>query len=385
VKILYQHRIGSKDGQVVHIEELVSAFRALGNDVLLVGPASFDEKAFGYEPRLLQVLKRVIPGFGYELLEILYNGISYRRLSAAVSTFRPDFIYERYNLFQTAGIWAKWRWQLPLILEVNAPLARERGAYGGLKLRYLATRFERYIWRKADYVIAVTRVLADEIIAAGIDSRRVVVVANAIDPEKFGSAPSADIAKARIGLSGKIVLGFCGFARDWHGLDAALEILKNPNTPENAHLLVVGAGPAIEILKEKALADGMTNRVTFMGLVERNEVAGVVAAFDIALLPSCVDYCSPLKLFEYMALSKPTVAPDQANIREILTSGTNALLFPPNDRLRFAEAIEQLVKSSESRIAFGQAARAALERGGHTWRENAGRTLALVQPLGHEQ
>jgi glycosyltransferase involved in cell wall biosynthesis len=249
----------------------------------------------------------------------------------------------------------------------------------------LATRFERYIWRKADYVIAVTRVLADEIIAAGIDSRRVVVVANAIDPEKFGTAPSADVAKARIGLSGKIVLGFCGFARDWHGLDAALEILKNPNTPENAHLLVVGAGPAIEILKEKALADGMTNRVTFMGLVERNEVPGVVAAFDIALLPSCVAYCSPLKLFEYMALSKPTVAPDQANIREILTSGTNALLFPPNDRLRFAEAIEQLVKSSESRIAFGQAARAALERGGHTWRENAGRTLALVRPLGSER
>ena len=385
MKILYHHRIGSKDGQVVHIEELVSAFRQLGNDVLLVGPASFDDRAFGYEPRFLQALKRAIPSFAYELLEILYNGLSYRRLSSAVSAFRPDFIYERYNLFQIAGIWAKRRWKLPLILEVNAPLARERGTYGGLKLRHLAARLERYVWRNADYVIAVTRVLADEIVGAGIDPSRVVVIANAIDPEKFDSAPRTDEAKAELGLCGKIVLGFCGFARDWHGLDAALEILKKPNIPASTHLLVAGAGPAIETLKEKAMADGMTDRVTFMGLVERNEVAGVVAAFDIALLPSCVDYCSPLKLFEYMALSKATVAPDQANIREILTSGTDALLFPPKDAQCFANAIERLVGSSESRRAFGIAARTTLERGGHSWRENAQRTLALVQPLNREQ
>jgi hypothetical protein len=41
-------------------------------------------------------------------------------------------------------------------------------------------------------------------------------------------------------------------------------------------------------------------------------------AFDIALQTASVPYASPLKLFEYMALSRAVIAPDQPNIREVL-------------------------------------------------------------------
>ncbi len=45
-------------------------------------------------------------------------------------------------------------------------------------------------------------------------------------------------------------------------------------------------------------------------------------------------YASPLKLFEYLALGRAIVAPDQPNIREVLDDGVNALLFDPDDPRR---------------------------------------------------
>jgi len=43
MRILFHHRIASRDGQSVHLEELMKALKTLGHDVILVGPAAFTE------------------------------------------------------------------------------------------------------------------------------------------------------------------------------------------------------------------------------------------------------------------------------------------------------------------------------------------------------
>ncbi len=64
MKILFHHRIRSKDGQAVHLEEMIAAFQALGHETLLVGPESFAKAEFGHDPKLLQRLKAHIPKVG---------------------------------------------------------------------------------------------------------------------------------------------------------------------------------------------------------------------------------------------------------------------------------------------------------------------------------
>ena len=59
----------------------------------------------------------------------------------------PDIVYERANLFHVAGCWTAWRRGVPLLLEVNAPLAEERSRFGGLRLKRLARAAERFVWR----------------------------------------------------------------------------------------------------------------------------------------------------------------------------------------------------------------------------------------------
>src|ERR1035438_2492939 len=103
MKILYHHRTASKDGQAVHIEELIGALREIGHEVRVVGP-EIGAGGMGAEAGWVQRLKTHLPKAIYELLELAYSRVAYSRLARAAHEFRPDFIYERHNLFLLAGL-----------------------------------------------------------------------------------------------------------------------------------------------------------------------------------------------------------------------------------------------------------------------------------------
>src|ERR1700681_1675806 len=104
MRILYSHRVQSRDGQAVHIDELVGAFRAAGHEVLVVGPTAYQKAEFGAESSLLAGIRNRLPGFIYEILELIYNIPAAIRLRRAMKAFKPDFVYERYNLFFFGGL-----------------------------------------------------------------------------------------------------------------------------------------------------------------------------------------------------------------------------------------------------------------------------------------
>ena len=58
MKILYHHRVGSRDGQAVHIDEIVGALRALGHEVFVVGPSATLNAKFGADAEIIATLKR---------------------------------------------------------------------------------------------------------------------------------------------------------------------------------------------------------------------------------------------------------------------------------------------------------------------------------------
>ena len=264
-----------------------------------------------------------------------------------------------------------------MLLEVNAPLAQERADHsGGLKLHPLAWRIENALWRSADRVLPVSQALSEPLLAAGVDPARISVIPNAIDPTAFDDI-DPEMAKRALGLSGKLVLGFAGFMREWHGLDLVIEALARPDMPRSVHVLLLGDGPARAAMQRRAVEFAIADRVTFTGIVPRAEFGRHVAAFDIALQPRAVAYASPLKLFDYMAAGKAIVAPDQPNIRELVGDEKSALLFDPQHKTAMLDAILRLVRDSGLRRRLGMAARGLIDERGFTWRENARRVAAL--------
>jgi glycosyltransferase involved in cell wall biosynthesis len=382
MRILYHHRTASKDGQAVHIDELIGALREQGHEVRVVGPGAARDGGMGAEVGWVQRLKTVLPRAVYELMELGYSLLAYRRLKAAAREFRPDAIYERYNLFLLAGLMLKRSTGLPLLLEVNGPLVRERSQFGGLSMRRLARWTEGTAWRGADFVLPVTRVLGGEIAAYGVPEERIVVIANGINRAHFAAAPGPAEARRGLGWPDALVLGFTGFIRDWHGVDRVVRWMASPRAPANARLLVVGDGPVREQLEGLARELSLGDRVRFTGVIPRADVPRHVAAFDIALQPAVVPWASPLKLFEYLALAKAIVAPSAPNIREVLVDGENALLFDPADPRGFEDSLTRLCVDAGLRARVARAAGESIERLGLTWGHNARRVVALAVRAG---
>jgi glycosyltransferase involved in cell wall biosynthesis len=389
MKILYHHRTASKDGQAVHIEELITALREQGHEVRVVAPGAPEDEAkadkpgeMGGEVGWVAKLRAALPKSIYELLELGYSLVAYRRLARAAAEFKPDVIYERYNLFLLAGLMLKRRTGLPLLLEVNAPLAQERGKFGGLGLPRLARWAEAKAWCGADFVLPVTEVLAAEVRAAGVPAERIVVIPNGINEAHFAAAPTQADAKQRLGWPQALVLGFTGFVRDWHGMDRVIRWMASGSAPADARLLVVGDGPARADLEKLAADLALGERVRFTGVIDRHEVPALVAAFDIALQPAVVAYASPLKMIEYLALGKAIVAPNQPNIAELLDDDVNALLFEPQNQGGLEAALGRLAHSSELRARLGQGAFDTIARLQLTWAGNARKAVMLAQRAG---
>jgi len=381
MKILYHHRTTARDGSAVHINGLVGALRDLGAQVQVVAPkiaatAIGDAESVSWMGRV----RAKLPRLAHEVAELAYNFSEAATLRHAVDAFQPDLIYQRSNLFLISGAHVARRTEVPLIEEVNAPYFLERSRHGGIAWPALASWSERRAWTRADAVIAVTGVLARIVGEQGVPLERLHVMPNGIDESLLGGDAVDTDAKERLGLSAYTVLGFTGFVREWNGLDAVLSQLAEPEG-KSWFLLVVGDGPARNALEQRARELCVATRVRFTGIVKRSEIAGFVSAFDIALQPAANPYASPLKLFEYLALGRSIVAPDQPNIREILTDGVDALLFNPDDPMAFGLAVRRLADDAPLRSRIATGAIETIRRRRLTWRNNAQRVLEIAEPL----
>lgn len=379
MRILFHHRIASRDGQSVHLEELMKALKTLGHEVILVGPAAFAETKFGGSNSAVDRIKQLIPAWLYEPLEILYNLKAYRRLRAAVLKYRPDIIYERFSLYLFAGVWARKRLGLPLILEVNSPLFEERAKNDGLRLHRIGRWAQGYIWRNVDHAFPVTGVLAKTVEGYGVPASRITVVPNGVDPARFQAVPKTGMPA---GPDGKpvIVLGFTGFIRDWNAVHRLIDFAALHRDAYDIRVLVVGDGPARASLEEHARNKGIPDRLTITGIVGREDVTRHVTSFDIAVLPDVTPYSSPLKLFEYLQLGSAIVAPDMENIREILTEGHDALLFA-KDPGALEAVLLKLCADPALRARLGAAAQETITRKSLTWVNSAERVVAVAKRL----
>jgi glycosyltransferase involved in cell wall biosynthesis len=373
MKILYSHRIQSRDGQGLHLEEMVAALRSLGHAVLVVGPSAYGVGGLGEDSRGVALARRVLPSWATELAELAYNLPAYFRLMRAVRAFRPDAIYERANLYFVAGAVIARQHRLPYLLEVNSPLADERSRFGNLRFRRLAQASERFIWRRADRVLPVTDVLAKRIAIEGVSPARIEVIPNGINLANF-----PDPAVPPTGNRERLTLGFVGFVRSWHGLDKLIRALATWQGQPQLRMQVVGGGPALADLQALTAKLGLKDRVQFTGMVEPSVVPALVADFDIAIQPAAVSYASPLKVFEYMAAGRAIIAPDQPNICEVLKHERTALLFDVNNNDAMWRAVLRLAENPALRSRLSTAARQEVLELDLTWTANARRVIALI-------
>ncbi|MCG7644923.1 glycosyltransferase family 4 protein [Alteromonas sp. Cnat3-28] len=373
MKILYHHRVASKDGQYVHIEEIVDALTSLGHEIHMVAPRMTELSAFGSSGGVVSKLKAHLPKALYEIIEYSYSFFAFVKVLWAIWVFRPDVVYERYNLLFTGGIWAAKLCKIPILLEVNSPLYEEREEYGGIALKRLARWSEYYAWRNADVVLPVTHVLAEFIKRAGVPDKRISVIPNGVDTSRFNPALFTERLPE---LKGKCVIGFVGFCREWHHLDKVMSSLSSLKRDDIIFLLV-GDGPVLSDLKELAKELKFEKQFISTGLVSRKEMPYWISQIDIALQPAVTPWASPLKLLEYLAMGKAVLADDSANIKELLIDDYNAVLFESGNLDDMSNKLVELVVDSKRVFELSKNSAKSISDNSLTWRSNAEKIVAL--------
>lgn len=381
MRIIYHHRTRGEDAQGIHIHALQDAWRRLGHEVYEVS-LGHQLNGNGKQTRAADKHSEGRGSLGsliYEGLSLGYNLYGACHLGRAIKAHRPALIYERYSLNLCAGAMTARRHNVPFVLEVNAPLVEEMAQESGLMGRSVARRVEQWVLKSATKVVVVTDVLRQHFAAQGIDTAHFQVIHNGIDPKLFHANVDARPVREMYDLGDRCVIGFVGWVRQWHRLDLLLDAFAALPARARYAILIVGDGPALPSLKERAQGLGIAPRVHFAGAVKHEDIPAHVAAMDIAVLPSIPAYASPMKLFEYLAMGKAVIVPDQPNLREVVREGENGMFIPPNDNTGFARAVTSLATNPELRERLSRGAVETIERGGYYWTENARRVLAGLQ------
>jgi glycosyltransferase involved in cell wall biosynthesis len=372
VRILYHHRTQGEEPESIHITAIVDALTSLGHEVRIVGPAPVQHRATKVSrPSLLARIKNAAPRFVFELMQIGYNIVVDRRLKKAIQEFKPDAIYERYALFNFAGVRCARRLGIPLILEVNTPYAQAWAKYYGLYLKRLARWLEKRTLLAAGHIITVTEVQRGMLIQEGIPAQNITVCHNAIDPDWFHPGRHHDPELQRsLGLSAPVV-GFVGTMNRWQGITEFPEVLRSVFARcAEVSFLFVGDGEFRQPLEEFCRAQGYAERVRFTGRKPHAEIPRLVSVMDITVLLNSNAYGSPMKIFEYMGMAKAVIAPSVGPVVEIMRDGETGLLIEPGSASQMADQIVRLVNDPALCKRLGNAGRDYVTAH-HTWRQNA--------------
>jgi glycosyltransferase involved in cell wall biosynthesis len=368
----------------IHIIEMIHAFRELGHQVQVVCPSvasrSKDSAVADVEnDRLVARVKRRMPVSIFRIIEVLYNCITYTKMIHAIWRWKPDFIYERYCRSNFGGVLAAKHFRVPHVLEVNTPYSVELKLYVGGTHHWLDQQLENFTLNRADRIATVSNALKDYLADQGVPAESMLVTPNAISP---GALPEVDKAGARIQLglpSDRLVIGFAGSMRKWHGIDFLMDAWPRirAECPGDPFLLLIGDGELRPQVEQEIINNNWQDCVRLVAPVPHNEIFRWMMAMDIGLMPDSNFYGSPMKIFEYMAMESVACAPRLGPLEEIIEHRKTGMLFQQRDPESFFQAIRELSESSELREKIATASRQyVLEN--HRWVDNARRVIEFA-------
>jgi glycosyltransferase involved in cell wall biosynthesis len=380
-RVLYHHRTQGKAVEGVHIRGITDALRADGIAVEILSSPGADPYATPAamsptrQATPLMRLLAALPEPVFELAEMAYNVVVLGRLLSYLHRRRDvDLIYERYSLFMFAtGLVARWR-RIPLILEVNDAtfVTRVRPLF----FRRAARRIENWMFRRANGLVFVSGVFRERAVAAHGRLAPSIITPNAANIEQFSAtAEQRQATRVRYGLQHSVVCGYLGAFVPWHSIDQFVFRIADrlAEVPE-LKLLLIGDGATFGAVQAFVRDHALEHQVLLAGRVPHAQVPALLAAMDLAILPSAGDYTSPVKLFEFMAAGIAPIAPDFLPIREVLREGQTGWMFKSEDLEAAVCSVLKHCRDTQSIKQVGLAAReyVAAER---QWRNNVQQML----------
>ncbi len=354
-------------GSVGHVSGVINAMAKAGKLKTIFSSDNL------FEVQQTELLEKISPRYNVgssipELPQMNYNFQLIEKLKHE-ERLNGIAIYQRYSQYNVTGVYLKYHFGIPLILEFNGSEVWAIKNWGSGKILHFnfLVRCEKINLMHADLIVVVSQNLKDSLVAEGVEAQKILVNPNGVSLQKFNEQVNGNVIREKYSLQNHKVIGFIGTFGEWHGVvEMAKAIVMffdaHPDEISKVKFLLIGDGNLLESVRGIVYQSSYRDTVIFTGKVNQNESPQYLAACDILLSPHIGNpdgskfFGSPTKLFEYMAMRKPIIASNLEQIGDILTHSQSALLVPPGDVAALANAYFHLLKNETLQQTLAQGA-----------------------------
>jgi glycosyltransferase involved in cell wall biosynthesis len=212
-----------------------------------------------------------------------------------------------------------------------------------------------------DLYISNSKSAADFVVSKGYPRKKLIVVHNGINPERFHIDREQRLIK-ELGLKEEspviITVANMRPQKAYRVLIDSLNLLIQRKSPFSA--LFVGDGILKDELMKLTEDLGLSERINFLG--DRRDVPALLSISDIFVLPSYWEGL-PVSIMEAMCAKLPVVATDVGGVSELVEDGVTGFLVPPKNPEALAEKIERLLADKDLRKEMGMAGYERIKKG----------------------
>ncbi|NUN06088.1 MAG: glycosyltransferase family 4 protein [Bdellovibrio sp.] len=356
--------VPSSTAESIYVMQMCQAYASLGHQVTLMvpnQPAKVDlggKDVFTFYGLRHRFAIRKIP-LRQWCPDTLGHGML---LPLTISSTRPDVVHSR-SLAPAWGLANLFR--LPTIFEIhNAP---SPNAWPKRLFDRLMT--SQYL----QALVVLTQALADHVKPMLPKRTRVLVAPDGVDAEWLARPNSPEAARAELGLSleKRRIVVYTGHLYRGRGIELIIELAQKMSD----HLFLIVGGRETDIAHYRQQTGRLEN-FCLAGFKPPAQIITYLQAADALLMPyadkvevagggDTSSFCSPMKMFEYMAAGRPILSSSLPVLREVLQDGINGILLPYNEPQRWMEALQRLQQDNKLAEALGHQARLDVQQ--YTW------------------
>lgn len=242
--------------------------------------------------------------------------------------------------------------RVPLILEVRdlwPDYLVDMGVLRHQSAKNSLFALERRLLRSADHVIAVTSSFKRRIAEKGVDSARVSIIPNGVDPDFY--YPSDEPAPvAAMAEGGKFIAGYLG--NFGAGQRLATVVRAAAIVAERApgiRFVLVGDGPDRANI-EALVAELKLTNISIHAPITKDQTRAFHNACDVSLVPLAplpvFQETIPSKIFEIMACERPVLASLGGEAARIVQESGGGTVVEPGDPEAMADGVLRLYRET---------------------------------------
>lgn len=226
------------------------------------------------------------------------------------------------------------------------------GAVSQQGLLKILENIELWLYRDAAKVVALTESFRRNLISRGIESKKIAVVTNGADLERFIPRPKDSDLIRKLKLERKFVFAYIGTHGMCQGLDFIVRSIAKVKDKE-IHFLFIGDG-AMKKEVMKLAASLNVEQVTFLDPVSKYEIVDYLSIIDVSLVPlkksDTFTTVIPSKIFEAASMRKPVLLGVEGQAQEVVERYGSGICYEPENRDDFLAKLA-LLKGDHSLYA----------------------------------